>query len=117
MLNLRNSFLCPPLNARLEPRSGGLITADFQGHRIQGCFFTEVPLQAPLLHLAVALVVLPVRAVLVVGDQARAGRQVASVLLLLSVRAAEVVHQQIRLGGLSATLLAEIGVPVKKLNF
>jgi hypothetical protein len=120
-----------PLNVRLVQGSGALITADFQGHRIQGGFFTQVPLQGPLLHIAVVLVmraavltVLVVRggqtrallAVLVVrgGGQTRALRQVARVLLVLSVHAAQVV-QQVRLGDYVPTSLqAVIGTPVKR---
>ena len=110
--------------------SGALITADFQGHRIQGGFFTEVPLQGPLLHIAVVLVVrATVLTVLVVrggqtrallsvlvrgGGQARALRQVARVLLVLSVHAAQVV-QQVRLGDyFPSSLQAAIGTPVKR---
>ena len=110
--------------------SGALITADFQGHRIQGGFFTEVPLQGPLLHIAVVLVVrATVLTVLVVrggqtrallsvlvrgGGQARALRQVARVLLVLSVHAAQVV-QQVRLGDyFPSSLQAVIGTPVKR---
>ena len=110
--------------------SGALITADFQGHRIQGGFFTEVPLQGPLLHIAVVLVVrATVLTVLVVrggqtrallsvlvrgGGQARALRQVARVLLVLSVHAAQMV-QQVRLRDyIPSSLQAEIGTPVKR---
>ena len=127
---IRIPLLCLPLNVRLVQGSGALITADFQGHRIQGGFFTEVPLQGPLLHIAVVLVVrATVLTVLVVrggqtrallsvlvrgGGQARALRQVARVLLVLSVHAAQVV-QQVRLRDyFPSSLQAAIGTPVKR---
>jgi hypothetical protein len=115
MVIIKKETLIPllwlPLNVRLVQGSGALITADFQGHRVQGGFFTEVPLQGPLLHIAVVLVVRATvltvlvrggqtRALLAVlvrgGGQTRALRQVARVLLVLSVHAAQVV-QQVRL--------------------
>jgi len=133
MVIIKKETLIPllwlPLNVRLVQGSGALITADFQGHRVQGGFFTEVPLQGPLLHIAVVLVVrAAVLAVLVRGGQtrallsvlvrgggqARALRQVARVLLVLSVHAAQVV-QQVRLRDyFSSSLQAVIGTPVKR---